>query len=194
MAFIIFLALSLLLHGALGTEIICEELPIEVCSYAISSSGKRCLLENNYEIGKNLKECKTSEVIVDKLQGFIESEECVNACGVDRNTIGISSDSLLQPHFLSKLCSNTCYQSCPNIVDLYFNLALAEGVYLPDMCANPRRALSEAKSSSDAAPSPVADYGDVAPSPVSEEVVYLESADSAPVYDEVKPACSPSSN
>ncbi|KAF7147004.1 hypothetical protein RHSIM_Rhsim03G0186700 [Rhododendron simsii] len=49
----------------------------------------------------------------------------MDACGLGRSVLGISSDSLLEAHFLQKLCSTQCYNSCPNIVDLYFNLAAA---------------------------------------------------------------------
>ena len=109
-------------------EFVCEQLPVELCSYSIASSGKRCLLENfATEDGKMIYQCKTSEVVVDTMKEWIESDECVHACGLDRNTVGISSETLLQPHFLAKLCSNDCYQSCPNIIDLYDNLALLEG-------------------------------------------------------------------
>ncbi|KAJ9146746.1 hypothetical protein P3X46_028977 [Hevea brasiliensis] len=177
MALIIFLATSLLLSGALG-ELVCEQLPVELCSYSIASSGKRCLLENfPTKDGKVKYQCKTSEVVVDIMQEWIESDECVSACGLNRNTIGISSDTLLQPHFLAKLCSNDCYQACPNIVDLYFNLALGEGLYLPNLCASPRRALSATRSS-----------GNSAPGPLSGGV----SLAAAPISGDVDPACAPS--
>ncbi|KAI5576245.1 hypothetical protein BDE02_09G032400 [Populus trichocarpa] len=143
MAFIAFLALSLLLNGALG-ELVCEQLPVDLCSYSIATSGKRCLLENYATKDGGVKyQCKTSEI-----------DECITACGLSRNTVGISSDSLLQPQFLTKLCSKSCSQACPNIVDLYSNLALAEGVYLPNLCASPRRAMYQTRSNGDAAPAP----------------------------------------
>ncbi|EEF41866.1 uncharacterized protein LOC8279793 [Ricinus communis] len=156
MALIIFLAVSLLLHGALG-ELVCEQLPVELCSYSVASFGKRCLLETfaTEEDREVIYQCKTSEVVVDVIQERIESDECVNACGLDRNTVGISSDTLFEPHLLAKLCSSDSYQSCPNIIDLYFNLALGEGIYLPDICANPRHALSTTRSSSDANSNPI---------------------------------------
>ena len=72
-------------------------------------------------------QCRTSEVFVEKMADYIETDACVKACGVDRNSVGISSDSLLEPQFTAKLCSPACYQNCPNIVDLYFNLAAGEG-------------------------------------------------------------------
>ncbi|KAJ6424260.1 hypothetical protein OIU84_025112 [Salix udensis] len=40
----------------------------------------------------------------------------------------------------------------PNIVDLYSNMALGEGTYLPTLCANPCRAKHQARSNGDAAP------------------------------------------
>ncbi|KAK3003377.1 hypothetical protein RJ639_018129 [Escallonia herrerae] len=104
----------------------------------------------------------------------IESDECVNACGVDRKAVGISSDSLLEPQFTAKLCSRACYQNCPNIVDLYYNLAMGEGVFLPDLWKAqrnmPRRAMSQLLSSgaasgpaSAAAQAPVSAAGCPAP-------------------------------
>ncbi|CAN0854642.1 hypothetical protein LINGRAHAP2_LOCUS5961 [Linum grandiflorum] len=97
-------------------------------------------------------QCETSEVVVDKMKDMIESDECIKSCGLDRNTVGISSDYLLTRKFVSKLCSGPCFQSCPNIVDLYSNLALAEGMDLYGMCSwgGRRRSLLQPKSSSDA--------------------------------------------
>lgn len=66
-------------------------------------------------------------MVVEKMADYIETDACVKACGVDRNSVGISSDALLEPQFTAKLCSPACYQNCPNIVDLYFNLAAGEG-------------------------------------------------------------------
>ncbi|CAK7328474.1 unnamed protein product [Dovyalis caffra] len=154
MAFIIFLAFSLFLHGALG-ELICEQLPVDLCAYSVATSGQRCLLENYVAKDGTVKyECKTSEVVVDSLNEWIETDECVNSCGLRRETVGISSDNLLQPQFLAKLCSDACYQVCPNIVDLYSNLALGEGTYLPKLCANPCLAKHQARSNGVAASSP----------------------------------------
>ncbi|KAJ6904994.1 hypothetical protein NC652_022896 [Populus alba x Populus x berolinensis] len=139
MAFIAFLALSLLLNGALG-ELVCEQLPVDLCSYSIATSGKRCLLENYATKEGGVKYlCKTSEVVVDKLKKWIHIKFSKNGCGLNINTVDISSDSLLRPQFLTKLCSKSCSQACPNIVDIYSNLAIAEGVYLPNLCASPRR-------------------------------------------------------
>ncbi|KAL3530833.1 hypothetical protein ACH5RR_010155 [Cinchona calisaya] len=148
MAMIFFLAISLLLQGALG-DLVCEEVPVGMCSFSISSTGKRCTLETGDQTGEF--QCKTSEVFVNSIREHIESDECISACGVDRNVVGISSDFLLESQFTAKLCSKHCLNNCPNIVDLYSNLALAEGVLLPKLCkdqeTNPRRAMSQISSS-----------------------------------------------
>ncbi|GAA0139116.1 hypothetical protein LIER_00729 [Lithospermum erythrorhizon] len=151
---IVFFVCSIAFHGTLG-EIICEDLPNNVCSFSIASSGKRCVLENYENKEGNIDyQCRTSEVVVERMAEHIETEECINACGVDRNCVGISSDALLDAQTTSKLCSSACYEKCPNIVDLYFNLAAGEGVYLPDLCnrvkTNPHRAMLELLSNSDA--------------------------------------------
>ncbi|KAK1312159.1 hypothetical protein QJS10_CPA07g00071 [Acorus calamus] len=151
---------SLIIQCALGS-IVCEDLPKDACAFAVSASGKRCLLEK-YKAEAAAAEaeyqCRTSEVVVEGMADHIETDECVRACGVDRSSVGISSDSLMEAEFAAKLCSAPCYQNCPNIVDLYFNMAAGEGVFLPDLCAvarsNPRRAMVELLSSG-AAPGPV---------------------------------------
>ncbi|KAL2508400.1 PAR1 protein [Forsythia ovata] len=141
MKMIVFLAFALFLQGSLG-ELLCEELPVGLCSFSIASSGKRCLLETFATNNGNLEfQCKTSEVVAINLHEYIEADECVSSCGVDRKSIGISSDSLLDSQFTAKLCSPQCYQNCPNIVDLYYNLALGEGAFLPDLCKSQRTSL-----------------------------------------------------
>ncbi|RRT82162.1 hypothetical protein B296_00000971 [Ensete ventricosum] len=145
--------------------VICEDLPQDLCSFAVSSASKRCLLENTQlDGGRTDYQCKTSEAVVEGISNWIETDECVRACGVARGNVGISSDSLMEPDFVQALCSADCYSNCPNIVDLFFNLANGEGVFLPDLCeaqrADPRRAMAEFLSSG-AAPGPVA------PPPVS---------------------------
>ncbi|GAV65476.1 PAR1 domain-containing protein [Cephalotus follicularis] len=168
--YVLFLS-SLFLHAALA-ELICEELPSDVCAFSIASSGKRCSLET--DMGKDGKtveyQCKTSEVVVERMSDYIETDECVRACGVDRNSVGISSDALLDPQFAAKLCSPSCYDKCPNIVDLYFNLAAGEGVFLPDLCkaskGNPHRAMLGLLSSGAAIDPMFAVSPATAPSPV----------------------------
>uniref|UniRef100_A0A7N0RHQ6 PAR1 protein n=1 Tax=Kalanchoe fedtschenkoi TaxID=63787 RepID=A0A7N0RHQ6_KALFE len=135
LAFVLFFASSLCIQAALG-EITCETLLKDKCAFAVASSGDRCVLETYTTRGRFTEyQCKTSGVVADeKLAGYIETDECVSACGVERKSVGIGSDSLLEPTFLAKLCSPQCYQNCPNIVDLYFNLAAGEGGFLPDLC------------------------------------------------------------
>ncbi|KAJ0968107.1 hypothetical protein J5N97_025024 [Dioscorea zingiberensis] len=121
-----------------GTMITCEHLDSSMCAFAVSASRTRCLLEK-HGLGRGRQEllhCRTSDIEAGKyLSNYVETDECINACGLDRNTIGISSDSLLETHFTQKLCSPQCYNACPNIVDLYFNLAAGEGRFLPVVCA-----------------------------------------------------------
>ncbi|XP_072960777.1 uncharacterized protein [Typha angustifolia] len=147
------LSLSLLLPAAHG-GVVCDELPQDLCAFAISSSSKRCVLESSLSLGgegPTEYQCRTSDVAVGRMSDWVESDDCVRACGVQRDTVGISSDSLLEPDFTHNLCSPPCYHNCPNIVDLYFNLAAGEGVFLPDLCdaqrANPHRAMVELLSS-----------------------------------------------
>ncbi|XP_055814919.1 uncharacterized protein LOC129884657 [Solanum dulcamara] len=165
MKFILFLALSLFLQGALG-ELICEELPVEMCALSIASDGKRCVLESRPSDEGNFEvECQTSEAFASNkmLQEYIERDECVGACGVDRQSLGLSSDSLLDSKFIAKLCSHDCYNNCPNIVDLYSNVASAEGLSLPEMCSSqksrPRRGMSQSASLSSGAAAPVVSGG-----------------------------------
>ncbi|XP_019179669.1 PREDICTED: uncharacterized protein LOC109174881 [Ipomoea nil] len=162
-------------------DIICENLPTNVCAFSVSSFGKRCVLENSIKDGHKVEyQCKTtSEVLVGSNTGeYIETDKCVSACGVDRKSVGFSSDPLLEPTFIAKLCSPDCYHNCPNIVNLYFNLAAGEGAYLPDLCqrqqASLRRDMAQLQSdddSSDVAPAP-------GPSPPRRDMIELESDDS----------------
>ncbi|XP_061339668.1 uncharacterized protein LOC133286287 [Gastrolobium bilobum] len=151
---------SLFIHASLA-EVVCEELPKDVCAFSIASSGKRCLLETATTAEGGVEyQCRTSEVVVESMAEYIETDQCVDSCGVERKFVGISSDAFLEPQFTAKLCSPPCYHKCHNIVDLYFNLAAGEGVFLPDLCeklrTNPRRAMVELVSSG-AAPGPVSD-------------------------------------
>ncbi|GAB2212749.1 hypothetical protein Drorol1_Dr00020732 [Drosera rotundifolia] len=149
----IFLALAsyLFIQETIG-ELVCEVLPKEICAFAIASSGKRCVLEYHVkERGKREYECRTTDVMVESMSEYIEDDECVEVCGVERNMVGISSDALLDSRFIGNLCSRVCSQNCPNIIDLYFNLAHGEGVFLPELCekqrSNPERAMVEVMSS-----------------------------------------------
>uniref|UniRef100_A0A7N0U6B4 PAR1 protein n=1 Tax=Kalanchoe fedtschenkoi TaxID=63787 RepID=A0A7N0U6B4_KALFE len=146
---------------AWGTQgdVACEGLCKNKCAFAVSSSGDRCVLEKQVRrSGEEKYVCKTSAIQANGLKNWIETNECIEACGLERKTLGISSDSLLESSFTGKLCSPQCYQNCPNVVDLYFNLAAGEGVFLPKLCEgsveNTRRGMSEMKSSGFVAPGP----------------------------------------
>ncbi|TYI53056.1 hypothetical protein E1A91_D12G291800v1 [Gossypium mustelinum] len=122
--------------------------------------GKRCVLEKH--VKRSCEEeyiCRTSEIEADKINNWIETDQCVKSCGLDRKSFGISSDSLLESCFTSMLCSPQCYNGCPNVIDLYFNLAAGEGIFLPKLCeaqkGNIRRGMSEIRSSGMVAPGPV---------------------------------------
>uniref|UniRef100_A0A5K1CLE8 PAR1 protein n=1 Tax=Nymphaea colorata TaxID=210225 RepID=A0A5K1CLE8_9MAGN len=108
-----------------------------MCAFSVSSAGMRCVLEK-YNYGEEVRlQCRTSQVKVADIAGWVESDRCVEACGVDRSSVGISSDSLMERQFLERLCSAPCYGGCPNIVDLYFNLAAAEGKLFPPPFLSP---------------------------------------------------------
>lgn len=112
-------------------ELVCENLAVGMCSFAVASSGNRCLLETQSDETTSAAaalECKTSDIIAgNNLHQHIESDECLMACGLSRKSVGISSDNLLEPRFVRKLCSPRCRRNCHNIVDLYSSLALGEG-------------------------------------------------------------------
>ncbi|KAK4426297.1 hypothetical protein Salat_1398200 [Sesamum alatum] len=136
LSLILFFACILFVQKTLG-DVICENLPTNLCSFAIASSGKRCVVETCKNAqGKANYTCKTSEVLVEKLSGYIETDQCVNRCGLLRGSVGISSDAFLSSDFIAHLCTPACYQGCPNIVDLFSNLAASEGISLPTLCQN----------------------------------------------------------
>ena len=137
-----FLPNWLWIYMYVGGAIECENLNKDSCAFAVSSSGKRCVLEKSVRRGgEEAYVCSASEIKADKLKDWVETDECVEACGLDRKALGISSDSLLESHFTHKLCSTKCYDGCPNVVDLYFNLAAGEGTIL-----SPQVVLSQTKN------------------------------------------------
>ncbi|PKA48254.1 hypothetical protein AXF42_Ash020651 [Apostasia shenzhenica] len=74
----------------------CEQLDRSTCAFAVSSSGVRCVLEKRVS-GAGLEEycCQSSGVEVAGIHSWIETDVCVANCGLDRDTLGISSDSML---------------------------------------------------------------------------------------------------
>lgn len=116
-----------------GNEVKCENLDKDTCAFAVSSTGKRCVLEQSIKrSGIEAYTCRSSEIEADKVTNIIESDECIKACGLDRKSLGISSDALLESKLTKKLCSVKCLTQCPNVVDLFFNLAAGEGTVLLD--------------------------------------------------------------
>ncbi|CAL4907611.1 unnamed protein product [Urochloa decumbens] len=168
-------SMSLLLSSAFGAGVVCEQLAAEQCAFAVSSASRRCVLENTHCAGRpTAYSCRTSGVVVEdaRLAGTVETDRCVRACGVDRATVGISSDSLLDPSVAGAVCSPACLQGCPNIVDLYANLAAGEGVAFSELCeihrGNPRRAMAQLQSSGEAQGAPTTGRLDApAPSPTA---------------------------
>ena len=70
---------------------------------------------------------QSSIIMAEKQEEWIESDECVKSCGLERMSFGLSTDLLLDSHFQEMLCSPECLNNCPNIIDLYISLAAGEG-------------------------------------------------------------------
>ncbi|VVB15697.1 unnamed protein product [Arabis nemorensis] len=170
------LLVAMYLQTTLGHEVKCDNLNEDTCAFAVSSTGKRCVLEKSVRrSGIEVYTCRSSEIEADKVTNIIESDECINSCGLDRKSLGISSDALLESRFTQKLCSVKCLNQCPNVVDLFFNLAAGEGVFLPKLCESQkgksRRAMSEIRSSGivmdTLAPVGPVKLGEMAPEPAT---------------------------
>ncbi|WVZ17609.1 hypothetical protein V8G54_010591 [Vigna mungo] len=82
----------------LAAEMACEDLPKEVCAFSIASSGKRCLLETEKAADGGVEyQCRTSEVVVERMADYIETDQCVEACGVDRNSVELCEKQKTNP-------------------------------------------------------------------------------------------------
>jgi hypothetical protein len=125
-------------------------------------------------------QCQSSGVVAAKLSEWIESEECINACGLERMAVGMCTDSLLDPESTRKLCSSECRNNCPNIVDLYVNLAAGEGISLPSMCesqkSRSRMLIAESLSSSSKSKSSIHSESFGAPGPYGSHIAELGAA------------------
>ncbi|KAL0927199.1 hypothetical protein M5K25_001362 [Dendrobium thyrsiflorum] len=152
--FSLFLAFALFVTSVLCSSyditgrVTCEQLDRSNCAFAVSSNGLRCLLQKHVrgaELDEEVYTCRTSSLKATVMAGWVETDACIAACSLERETVGISSDSLLDRRFMGRLCSPECFLNCPNIVDLYFNVAAGEGAFLPNLCrANGfRREISE---------------------------------------------------
>jgi len=184
---LLIILMAITVHGVQSAIIKCEELPAELCAFSISSSGNRCVLEKDLMMDGTLQfQCQSSVVSVEKLVEWIESEECINACGLERMAVGMSTDSLLEPEFSRKLCSSQCRNSCPNIVDLYVNLAAGEGISLPRMCESQktrsRILIAESLSSSSKSKSSFHSEPFGAPGPYGSHIVELGAVPAGAPY------------
>ncbi|KAL3536468.1 hypothetical protein ACH5RR_004929 [Cinchona calisaya] len=136
-------------------------------------------------------QCRTSEVVVGMAEN-IETDECLSACGVDRNAVGISSDAFFESLFAAKfsvpLVTRTALtlltftsiwllEKIDEVLNRWIDSMkphslMSRGVYLPALCekqrSNPHRAMIEHWSNG-AAPGPVAPQSDdlVADAPAS---------------------------
>ena len=70
---------------------------------------------------------QTSMVAAERRRQWIESNMCVKVCGLQRLSVGFSTDALHEHEFTMKLCLSDCRRQCPNINDLYTKLAEGEG-------------------------------------------------------------------
>ncbi|KAI4324931.1 hypothetical protein MLD38_030373 [Melastoma candidum] len=133
---VLVIALVACVLGLVGA-IECEDLDEGSCAFAVSSSGKRCLLEKRVKANEEGDSyfCESSRIGTDiGLKDHVETDSCIESCGFNRRLLGISSDALLESRDVRRLCSFECYYNCPNIIDLYFSLAAGEGVFLPKLC------------------------------------------------------------
>ncbi|MCO5552865.1 hypothetical protein L7F22_006383 [Adiantum nelumboides] len=113
----------------------CEDLPVEDCAFAVSSSGARCVLEKVVKTNAAPQyKCQTSIIMAERPTEWIESEDCIKTCGLQRLSVGLSTDALLERDFTKRLCFSECRSKCPNINDLYTKLAAEEGMYLLTLC------------------------------------------------------------
>eukprot|EP00246_Nothoceros_aenigmaticus_P000665 TRINITY_DN10915_c0_g1_i1.p1 TRINITY_DN10915_c0_g1~~TRINITY_DN10915_c0_g1_i1.p1 ORF type:complete len:189 (-),score=16.29 TRINITY_DN10915_c0_g1_i1:323-817(-) len=153
-----FAAVILSLASLATASLHCEDLLVEDCAFAISSSGARCVLEKMYyPDGATRLQCQTSLIVADKPEEWIETDECLESCGLSRMTFGLSTDILLDVDALDKLCSTSCMHSCSNILDLYIKLAAGEGIYLPQLCEANRHEARRSLSEDAWAPAPAPD-------------------------------------
>jgi hypothetical protein len=136
----LFVALVVVPLAQADFQLECKMLPVEECAFAVSYSGHRCVLEKT--LGSDQHVCEISNVKAgdEAPVEYIESNECVEACGVDRMTIGFSTDELTSNSFIRKLCSRACRNTCVNLIDIYSNIIAGEGLTLSEFCGEQRRA------------------------------------------------------
>eukprot|EP00250_Pteridium_aquilinum_P005348 c15457_g1_i1 orf=154-693(-) len=133
--YILFAILFASLASGISGKMLCEDLPVDFCAFSVSTTGSRCVLEKRILTNGNVEyECQTSQVVADMFAEWMETDECIQSCGLDRMSVGISSDALVERGFAKVVCSRACQNNCPNVIDLFTNLAAGEGVQLEQVC------------------------------------------------------------
>eukprot|EP00250_Pteridium_aquilinum_P005349 c15457_g1_i3 orf=95-613(-) len=133
--YILFAILFASLASGISGKMLCEDLPVDFCAFSVSTTGSRCVLEKRILTNGNVEyECQTSQVVADMFAEWMETDECIQSCGLDRMSVGISSDALVERGFAKALCSHDCQSNCPNVIDLFTNVAAGEGVALKQVC------------------------------------------------------------
>ncbi|MCO5581579.1 hypothetical protein L7F22_035467 [Adiantum nelumboides] len=132
---VVILLLGLALPCCSHAQVVCEELGIYECAFAVASTGARCILETKISLEVCIQfECTTSSVLASPFANWIETAECLLFCGLERLTIGISTDFIGDLGLQKMICSSMCQKNCPNIVDVFSNLAIGEGLNLENIC------------------------------------------------------------
>ncbi|MCO5582175.1 hypothetical protein L7F22_036065 [Adiantum nelumboides] len=135
-------------------DVLCEELPVEWCAYSISSLGARCVLVEGEKGGDDTMEynCQTSSMETKVKGGWIEAEECMEACGLTRMTLGLHPSNT--PDLL---CSSRCSRTCPHLHYLLNPLSADQGSSIADLCLclnNPHHRFIQEAPSPSPSPSP----------------------------------------
>lgn len=89
-----------------------------------------CLISlqtSNIEWGSDLGETRRELRSVKYSAGHVESDQCLDACGLKRLTVGISTDGLQTGAFKEKICSDECQHNCPEVINLYNVIYAEEG-------------------------------------------------------------------
>eukprot|EP01018_Ginkgo_biloba_P016566 Gb_38853 [translate_table: standard] len=77
-----------------------------MCAFSVSSIGARCMLKKYVMRYDNIKyEFQSSKILAEKMMEWIEIEDCMEVYGLERMSVGVLSDALLEYHFTNKLCT-----------------------------------------------------------------------------------------
>jgi hypothetical protein len=109
-----------------GAKVVCEQLAAEQCAFAVSSTSRRCVLENTHCAGRpTAYQCRTSEVVVEdgRLAGMVETDRATVA---RRHLLRLPPRSARRRRSLLAGLPPGVPQA-PNIVNFYANLVAGEG-------------------------------------------------------------------